>query len=258
MNAMENRIRIREYKIIPAGQLEVSPLQRSVHNSNKEKLVDSIMRLGFISPLVVVQKNGKYVIIDGQHRFIAGRELGMSEFPCVIVDDPELEKCLSIINRELAPNLKDLSEVAFEVFHLELSENPDKNESDALQGKIDEPCLVTFGFVYKQNPKFSGSIYHPVMKKVDWFLDVPLKDVKAIREKRAERLAKLDAEVSRICLALKEMGYHHQFIKQEVFGRINPFKGRNKAILEFDEAFDMMEAKLSSLSPNDIIQSASL
>ena len=48
------------------------------------KALESIEHYGFIDPLLVRQVSETiYQIIDGEHRFRAGSDLGLDEFPCV-------------------------------------------------------------------------------------------------------------------------------------------------------------------------------
>lgn len=62
--------------------------------SDKEfsMLIDNIQRLGFVDPLLVVDKGGTYNIIDGEHRYRAGVLLGMKKLPVVIVNINEVEQ----------------------------------------------------------------------------------------------------------------------------------------------------------------------
>ena len=69
------------------AELEVIGHQRKPRPAHLKALTASIERMGFVTPLVAVERNGKYVIIDGQHRFTAGVDLGMKEFPIVVVPE---------------------------------------------------------------------------------------------------------------------------------------------------------------------------
>ncbi|HLQ23920.1 MAG TPA: ParB/RepB/Spo0J family partition protein, partial [Gemmatimonadales bacterium] len=69
------------------GDLEVIAHQRNPRPAHLKALSASIERMGFITPLVAVERDGTYVIIDGQHRFQAGVELGVKEFPIVVVPE---------------------------------------------------------------------------------------------------------------------------------------------------------------------------
>lgn len=68
------------------------------------KALESIETFGFIDPLTVYPRDdGIYMIIDGEHRFRAGCDLGMVEFPVVIlfgIREDEAKK-LTIIMNEL-------------------------------------------------------------------------------------------------------------------------------------------------------------
>lgn len=72
------------------------------------KLLESIATYGFIDPLLIREKDSSreyqtYEIVGGAHRFQAGTDLGMTEFPCVnlgVVPDATAKK-LTIIDNEL-------------------------------------------------------------------------------------------------------------------------------------------------------------
>lgn len=68
------------------------------------KALESIQLYGFIDPLLVRQISAThYQIVDGEHRFRAGCDLGMTEFPCVSLGDvpDEVAKKLTIVMNEL-------------------------------------------------------------------------------------------------------------------------------------------------------------
>ncbi len=73
------------FDVVPAGKLDVIEHQRKASAPHVARVVDSIERVGFVAPLVVVERAGRYVIIDGQHRFLAAQELGLRNLPVVIV-----------------------------------------------------------------------------------------------------------------------------------------------------------------------------
>src|SRR5437762_10308568 len=75
---------------VKAGEIEVVGHQRKPRPAHLKALTASMERLGFITPLVAVQRDGKYVVIDGQHRFSAGVEMGIKEFPIVVVPEKQI------------------------------------------------------------------------------------------------------------------------------------------------------------------------
>jgi len=67
------------------------------------KALESIQTYGFVDPLLVREHDdGLFQIIDGEHRFRAGSDLGMTDFPCIVLDvDDATAKKLTIVMNEL-------------------------------------------------------------------------------------------------------------------------------------------------------------
>ena len=53
------------------------------------EMADSIKKVGVLNPPVVYQKDGKYVMLDGERRYRACKLLGMSKLLCVVKDIKE-------------------------------------------------------------------------------------------------------------------------------------------------------------------------
>jgi len=60
----------------PRERLEVAIYQRKPSMPHVKSLASSIRKMGFLVPLVVYPERDKYIIIDGQHRFLAGESVG--------------------------------------------------------------------------------------------------------------------------------------------------------------------------------------
>jgi DNA modification methylase len=58
-------------------------------NDQFSALKKNIQRYGFLVPVIT---NKDFLICDGEHRFLAGKELGMSEVPCVVLDVSEVDR----------------------------------------------------------------------------------------------------------------------------------------------------------------------
>jgi len=69
-----------------------------------QKELESIRQFGFVDPLLVRPhpwEKDAYQIIDGEHRWRAGRELGMEYFPANVIDvDDDTAQQLSIVLNE--------------------------------------------------------------------------------------------------------------------------------------------------------------
>lgn len=68
-----------------------------------EQIVNSIKEFGFNDPIAV---NGNKVIIEGHGRYLAAKELGMKELPCIILDNltEEQERAYIIAHNKLTMN----------------------------------------------------------------------------------------------------------------------------------------------------------
>jgi len=75
---------IKYFKVKQLVHLEGNP-RKSIDPKGRERLSGLIKTHGFQNPLQVFkEKNGKFSIICGNHRFDAGKNLGMKEFPCIV------------------------------------------------------------------------------------------------------------------------------------------------------------------------------
>jgi len=84
------KLSLTELREIPGNVNEMS-------DADFNSLCDGIKESGFCPALVVAPREGKYVIIDGNHRFRAVRLLGWTEVSCQVipVDDVTAQEILS-------------------------------------------------------------------------------------------------------------------------------------------------------------------
>ena len=80
-----NEIRIGEAKMIQAKELCFTLGNREVYDSHIGKFETLLTEYGFMDALKVVPGDGCYQIVEGQHRFEAGKRLGMNEFPVTLL-----------------------------------------------------------------------------------------------------------------------------------------------------------------------------
>lgn len=118
--------------------------------------------------------------------------------------------------------------------------------------QFEEAYFITLGLIYENHPKFSGSAYVPILKKVDNFMDVPLTKALTEREKRAELLKEVDDLVEPIVHSFRERGINHPFLKQAVVSKVNPIKRKRKTTIGYDELFKQMKKALEKLDPSSI------
>lgn len=123
-------------RMLPIDRLEPNPQQPRIEFGDLEELIASIREKGVLEPLLVrpSQVGGRFMIISGERRFRAAREVGLTELPCIEmeVDDRAVAEIALIENLQR----KDLT--AFE-------------EADGLQVLVDR-----FGYTHEEVSKKIG------------------------------------------------------------------------------------------------------
>lgn len=233
---------------IPTDKLEIVPYQRKPSKAHISNLSRSISKFGFVVPLVVAKKDeNTYIVLDGQHRYLASLELGITKIPCIVVPS-ELTTLMLTLNVEKQPTIKEKAYVSLRVYQALLEESPEKMETDPdILESVEEIYFVTLGLVYDRKDRFAGSAYESIMKKADFALDIPLEDGWKERGRRADVIYEIDSIVTDIVAQLKDMGRWHPFIYKEVVSYVNPIK-RKKLVVDFDEIFGKMKKSLLALS----------
>jgi ParB family chromosome partitioning protein len=233
-------------KLVRTGDLEVIGHQRKARPAHLKALGASMGRVGFIAPLVAVARDGKYVIIDGQHRFQAGAEMGMKEFPVVLVPD-QLARRIMSLNIEQPLNIRERSMIALSIYREILEESPGRAEDDGdLVDAIENAHLVTLGLAYERSGRLAGSAFESILKKCDGFLDRPLADAYEMRQERSERLLEAAKRVKAVEEALKARGSWHSMARYQIISYANPTKRARKPS-DFDKTFAKFLAALEAL-----------
>ena len=231
-----------EFKLVPLSQLEPAPFQREISDAHVKKLAEAMMKVGmFIDPLVVYESNGKYYVVNGQHRLEAFKTLSLEgDIPCVVIPEEKAHFIITL-NTEKAPSIKDKSLEALKIYKEYIGQ--DLTENDILDF-ITEPCYVTFGILYEKHEKFPASAFHNLIKKIDNPIDEKLEVAFEERKKRAEKIEKLYTDYYiPIKNKLIEEGVNQLYVGQIIASRINPF-GRKRIIEEdFDTAMEMIYVK---------------
>lgn len=111
---------IGSYDWLPADAIAPNAWNPNVMDAETaEKERKSILKFGFVVPIIVRELDGRYEIIDGENRWRIGRELGMDGFPVWNlgeVDDDTAKQLTPILNElhgtpdedKLGELLKDL------------------------------------------------------------------------------------------------------------------------------------------------------
>jgi ParB family chromosome partitioning protein len=248
---------------LPLDRVQLTSFQRDVSESHVDKLVDAIKRTGrFLDPLICVRgEDGKYLTPNGGHRLTALTRMGATSITALVLPEPELKYKILALNVEKAHVLK---ERALEVVRMvrSLVELGGKESDYALD--LEDPALATLGACYEERARFAGSAYHPILKRIDTFLDLPLDDALVERHRRAGRLLEVEDKVAAIIKALKAKGFDSPYLRNFVVARLNPLgpTRRGKKSEEaldpkvFDEKIDKMLEKAQKFDVDKVDEGA--
>jgi len=118
--------------------------------------------------------------------------------------------------------------------------------------EFEEPALITLGFAYEQRGRISGGAYHPALRKVDAFIDQPLRTAIAERERKAGRVLELDDAVNEAVQKLKARGLTSPYLRSFVVARINPFRFIKGELPSFDELMDTMTKRARGMKVDKV------
>ena len=239
------------FGVVPVSKLDVISHQRKPSDAHVKRIVDSVGRVGFLTPLVVVEReNGDgYHVIDGQHRLLAAKELDLRRLPVVIVPRDVAHRMLTL-NVEKEPNIRERSAVALAIYRELVETEPRMTEEDPeVVDSVQQAHYVTLGLAYSEAGRLTGSAFEPILRKCDGFVSKPLPEALPIREGRAGKVVEAFRLVKQIGDQLKESGAWHEFAGAQIISYANPLKRARKQH-SFDETFDKMITKLHSLENN--------
>jgi ParB family transcriptional regulator, chromosome partitioning protein len=227
---------------LPLEMVKPIEFQRDLSDTHVKKLVSVIDRMKrYLDPIIVVRTgDGAYATPNGHHRWEAMKRLGAKTILGVLIPEVDLAYQILALNTEKAPNLKDRS---LEVIRMAraLVELGDPPESQ-FENEFEEPSYLTIGAAYEKRPRFAGSTYHSIVKKVEGYFDDKMSECIAEREGRADSLLELDDAVNEVVARMKKAGFVSPYLKSFVVSRINPVRGP-QASGEFHEVIEKMLAK---------------
>lgn len=70
-------------RMISIDKIDPSPHQARTELGDIEELMASIKEKGILQPIIVREKDGRYEIIAGERRWVAGKNIGLKDVPCI-------------------------------------------------------------------------------------------------------------------------------------------------------------------------------
>src|SRR5256886_3734578 len=226
------------FSALPVDKVEPTVFQRDVSDAHVLKLTRAMDKTRrYLDPIIAVREEGGFRTPNGGHRLTALKELGAKAILALVVPEREVAYQILALNIEKAHNLREKALEVVRMYRDLAGLGGERKESDyALE--FEEPSLVTLGFAYEKKGRFSGGAYAPALKKVDQYLEKPLRDALAEREERAQKLLDLDEAVSAAVEKLKERGLTSPYLKAFVVARVNPLRFIKGEPPSFDDLLD--------------------
>lgn len=235
------------FALIPTEKCEPTPFQREVSPTHLSHLKNSIEKIGrFLDPIIVFRtKDGKYWTPNGSHRLQAMKELGKEKIAAILIPDEKVLYQILAMNIEKPHNIKEKSLEVIKMYQHFIEADSDKLESD-YAFELEEPFYITLGIIYQERERFSGAAYVPLLKRIEQFLNQPLKEAYEERKRRAKRITnEVEPLIQNILNEFHKRGIKLPFLKQIVVSQNNPYKRKKKEIFDFDEGVNQFIKNLS-------------
>ncbi len=208
------------FAALPIDKVEPTPYQRDLSEPHVKRLTSAMERLDrFLDPVIAVRKEGRYWTPNGNHRLNASKQLGAKAIMALVLPEEDVAYQILALNTEKAHNLKERSLEVIRM-HRGLTGSRAGREVD-FASLFEEPAFITLGAAYEKRPRYSAGAYHPFVKRVERFLELPMAEALKEREARADKLLELDDAVVRVVTALKDKGLQSPYLKNFVVARIN-------------------------------------
>ena len=238
---------------LPIDRVEPTPYQRDPSEPHVKRLMNVIEKVGrFLDPVVLIRHDDQYWTPNGNHRLQAMKKLGAQTIIGLLVSEPEVAFKILALNTEKAHNVKEKSLETIRMARA-LAEQKAGQESD-YAFEFEQAPFLTLGAAYEERRSLSGGAYHPVLRRIDDFLDDSMPKALKERQRRGAKVLKLDDAVARVVDALKKKGLTSPYLKPFVVARINPIRFSKATEFDFDEVMDKMIASATKFNVDRVRQ----
>jgi len=238
---------------LPIDRVEPTPYQRDPSDAHIKRLMTVIEKVGrFLDPVVLIRHDNAYWTPNGNHRLQAMRKLGAKTIVGLLVPEPEVAFKILALNTEKAHNVKEKSLETIRMARA-LAKQKAGHECD-YAFEFEQAPYLTLGAAYEERRSLSGGAYHPVLRRIDDFLEEPMPKALKERERRAAKVLTLDDAVGKVVDALKKKGLTSPYLKPFVVARINPIRFSKATEFDFDEVIDKMIASAGKFNVDRVRQ----
>jgi ParB family chromosome partitioning protein len=241
------------FAVLPLDRVQPTPYQRDPSDAHVKRLMTVIEKVGsFLDPIITIRKDDAYWTPNGNHRLQALKKLGAKSITALVLPDPEIAFKILALNTEKAHNLREKS---LEVIRMARALADERNGTEADHAfEFETPALLTLGVCYEERPRFSGGAYQPLLRRIDEFLDEPIRAAVRERQRRARALLAVDDAVGAAVEKLKAKGFVSPYLRPFVVARVNPIRFSKAESFDFDEVIGKMRASAAKFNVDKVRQ----
>src|SRR6266478_3281807 len=218
------------FALLPREKVQPTPYQRDLSKAHAERLLKAVKKIDrFVDPVVAVRADGGYWTPNGNHRRHVLEKLKTAFVPAIVIPEAEVAFQILALNTEKAHNLKEKSLEVIRMYR-GLIERGEKRDEEAFAFQFEEAYFATLGLLYEKYPRFAGGAFAPLLRRVDRFLDKPIKTAYATREERAALVREANDALAVVVDKLKRRGIRHPFVKNFVLARCSPLTRARKSL----------------------------
>jgi ParB family chromosome partitioning protein len=239
---------------LPIDRVEPTAYQRDPSQPHVKRLMNVIETLGrFLDPGITVPQDDGFVTPNGNHRLQAMRKLGARSVIALVVPDADVAFKILALNTEKAHNLKEKSLETIRMLRA-LADRRGAHTEREFAFEFDQPAFLTLGAAYEERRRLSGGAYHPLLRRIDDFLDERLPRAVKERARRATLILDIDDQVGAIVDKLKKRGFTSPYLRPFVVARINPIRFSTSSDFDFDDVLGRMHKNAAKFNVERIRQ----
>jgi ParB family chromosome partitioning protein len=238
---------------LPVDRVEPTPYQRDASDTHVKRLMAVVEKIGvFLDPIIVVHRDAGYWTPNGNHRLQALKKLGYRAVTALVVSDADVAFKILALNTEKAHNLREKSLETIRMARA-LAETSDATE-ESFVFEFEQASFLTLGVCYEARPRFSGGAYQSILRRADEFLDKPMAVALKERQRRGQKILKLDDAVVSVVEKLKAKGLTSPYLKSFVVSRVNYTRFSKATSFDFDETLDKIIASAQKFNVDRVKQ----
>ena len=245
------------FAVLPIAKVEPTPFQRDLSDAHHKRLAEVIEKTGrYLDPVIAITapaKVGGFWTPNGRHRLAAMQRLGAKSITALVVPTREVAWQILALNTEKAHNLKERSLEVIRIYR-GLLEEDDSLPEKGFAFYLEDPALVTLGICYEKNPRFAGGAYHPVLRRVETFSDLPIGKAVALHDTLADLTLEVEEKVAAAIAKLREKGLMSPYLRSFVVARINPLRWIKGELPSAEQILTQMRDRAAKFNAENVRQ----